>query len=169
MKSTFRDSLLGLTLGYVALGLTVIAGAFAVRPVKASPVIFWVLIALGLAALVAGAISHFRRRGPRRQLVAAECRRIHAGLKKVLVEQERRRPKPGRFGNGNERHAAWLEETLSRYEHELRSWAIKVFDQAVTIGVLSEASRPMLDGKSLLQLNTVRDLFRDAAEELEQL
>jgi hypothetical protein len=169
VKSPLRDSPLGLTLAWIALGLTIVAAAFGVRPVKAPSFVFWMLIAVGALVIAGGTVTHFRRRGPRRQLVASECRRIHGSLRKLLAEQERLRPKPGRFGNGHERSEAWLAETASRYEHELRSWVTKVFDQAVTIGAVSEASRSLLDGKSLFQLNALRDLFGDAAEELEQL
>jgi hypothetical protein len=169
VKSSHRESPLGQTLALMALGVTIVAGAFAVRPVKASSPVFWALIVVGALVIVVGTIAHFRRRGPSRQLVASECRRIHGSLRKLLAEQERLRPKPGRFGNGHERCDAWLAETATRYEHELRSWVTKVFNQAVAVGAVSEASRSLLDGKSLFQLNALRDLFGEAAEELEQL
>jgi uncharacterized protein (DUF58 family) len=168
VKPSLRDSPLGLTLAWVALGLTIVAGAFGAHPVKASSLVFWALIVVGALVIAGGTIAHFRR-GPRRQLVASECRRIHGCLKRLLADQERLRPRPGRFGNGQERFDAWLAETAYRYEHELRTWVTKVFDQVVATGAVSEASRSLLDGKSLFQLNALRDLFGDAAEELEQI
>lgn len=157
----------GLIVGWIALGATLVALAFTIRPVRASTMVFWFVILSGAAIAGFGAISHFRHRSSRSQLVASECRRLYEALKALLEEQEHARPRSTRFNKGGRRDA-WVAETVERYEDELQRWARKVFSQAVKVDALSEASRSLLDAKSTSQLINLRDLFRGAAEDLEE-
>lgn len=166
MTPTRSEQRTGLTVGWIALAATLVALAFSLRPIRASTLIFWLTITAGGAIAGFGALSHFRNRTPRVRLIAMECRRLYEALKALLEEQEQSRPRSGRFKGG--RRNAWVAETVERYEDELQDWARKVFRQAVGADVLSEASRSLLDAKTVSQLGKLRDLFRSAAEELEQ-
>jgi hypothetical protein len=162
----FRDPPIGVTLAWMALGVSLIAFAFTVHPVEASPLVFWALVGVGGTIVAVGGLFQIGNRKPAGELVGSECRRIYQALKTLLEEHESTRPRSGRFSNG--RYEAWRAGTIERYEEDLQKWARKVFKQTVKIGVLSEASRPLLDASTVSQLANLRDLFRSAAEELEQ-
>lgn len=164
----FRDPPIGVTLAWVALGVSLIAFAFTVHPVNASPPVFWALVGWGVAVVAIGGLFPLRNRKPagNGELVGSECRRIYQALKTLLEERESMRPRSGMFNSG--RSDAWRAETIERYEEDLQKWARKVFKQTVRVGVLSDASRPLLDASTVSQLANLRDLFRSAAEELEQ-
>lgn len=158
---------MGVILAWVALGFSIIAFAFTVHPVKASPLVFWVLVGAGAAVVAVGALFQLRGRKPAGELVGSECRRIYEALKALLEERESARPRSKKFISSG-RYDAWRTGTIEQYEEDLQKWARKVFKQAVRVGVLSEASRPLLDASTVTQLANLRDLFRSAAEELER-
>jgi hypothetical protein len=156
-----------LTLGWWGIAIALLGCAFAIRPVHASRPIFWGVVGAGCATLLAGGIvSLWRTRRPRRQLLADECFRICAALNALISEQERRRPRKTRFRDRDVQLQDWLGETGDRYERELRAWAERLFQSAVRQGSLSSTSRPLLTARSLEQLRTLSELFRDAGESL---
>jgi hypothetical protein len=169
MKSSERDPGFSLVACF-ALAATIAAAALTIHPVRASPTVFWTLLAIAAGTAGIGIARHLQMRGSGHHLVASECRRIYAAIAGLLSEQESRKPKPARFGNDRERlEEEWGVQTMGRYELELLPWATKVFDQAVRAGAISEASRPLLVARSPLQLLALRNLFLEAAEELEQV
>lgn len=155
-----------MALSWFGLGCTLVAGAFALHPTSASKLAFWAVVALGAVCVGAGCVTLFRNRS-RRSLLASECRRVQAALTKIIVEQEGLCPRPSWFGNGQERREEWEAKTALRYEGELKVWAMKVFEQAVKADLVSSASRTLLDARTLFQLITLRELFREIAEDLE--
>jgi hypothetical protein len=176
--SARRDPLSGTVLTWIALGGTVLALAFAVRPVHASPVVFWVVAVAGLLALLAGCVSlgrgmWARRRrlavvsARRRRLAGRECRRLYEALSLFVAEREQVRPRNARWSPSTARLEEWRVETTALYRDEIRGWAMRVVEDAVACDVLSASSRALVHAPAPSQLAAVRDLFRDAAQDLE--
>ncbi len=168
MTPTARDHPISTALAWASLGAAMIGVGFAAHPIRASGLVFWTLVGIGGVITAAASVPLLRRGSSRKQLLADECRRIHAALASFLQEQEGNKPKPGRFGNSQDRLGQWRAETESRYERELRPWATRVFDEAVAAEAVSSSSRPLLGAGNIFQLRTLRDLFRDAADSLER-
>ena len=170
----------GRRLAWFGIGVTVMALGFTVRPVHAPTWIFWTLLVLGGVALAMGAVPlPAKRSGPshvaeiedataRNRRVATECRRVHEALTAFVDERSHERPRSPFFTANAERMDAWREETVTRYRNELRGWISQVFREAVACGGASETARPLVDAPGPTQLSALGDLFRDAAEVLEQ-
>jgi hypothetical protein len=169
----------GLALAWIACGGTILALAFTLRPVRASSAVFWTIAGTGGLAIVAGCalatrgVASWRGRSGRaasrrRQTLAAECHRLHEALAAFLAERDRERPKsPLRISNSH-RDDAWRAETALRYREELRTWALQVFDEVATCGAAAPGARHLVHSPATAQLCTVRDLFDDAAVQLER-
>jgi hypothetical protein len=177
--STFpRQRISGPALAWIGCGGTILALAFTLRPVHASPAVFWTISAAGAMALLVGCGVVTRRmaswRGRslgaaarRRQMLASECHRLHEALVVFAAERDRERPKPPLWIPNTTRDEEWRSDTVLRYRDELRAWAIQVFDEVVACGATSPGARPLVQSPAATQLGTVRDLFRDAALSLE--
>lgn len=100
-------------------------------------------------------------------LIAMECRRVEEGLTSFLTNQYAKRPRGG-FGAKRGRDEQWCQDTARRYRRDMRAWAIKVFDEAVTCGAISDVARPLVEAPNAEQIAAVRDLFGEIAEELER-
>ncbi|WP_445149516.1 hypothetical protein [Baekduia sp. Peel2402] len=169
MAGTFE----GKRLSWIGTGATIAAVAFTVRPVHASTPVFWSVFLLGCALTMLGVIP--RRRPAElsaghavaRRNLAAECLRVAGALRRFGDEQERLRPR-ALFAPSAERLARWREETDSRYHKEYRAWCLRVFDDAAEAGVVSSAGRSLVETPSAGQLPELRDLFREAAEQLDR-
>jgi hypothetical protein len=153
-------------LGFLGLGAALFGVAVTVHPVHASAGVFWTLVVAAGIAVVAGFVSLRRSdgRSPRPGLLARECRQIAAALMNLLDDCHRSRA-AGPFGNGGARRQT---EALRRYRHDLRAWATQIFDEAVVVGAISPACRPLLQADSVVQLRALCDRFADAATELER-
>lgn len=171
-----------IALALVGGGIAVVGIAFALHPLEASLLVFWVLIGLAALAALVGLVMLgigsacktrlkkrlARSKGPRPRLVASDCRRVSETIAELIVEQWRKRPRAKRFGGlGNQDLAAWNEETVARYDRELCAWATRVYDDAVACGVVSDSSGPLVQRPQAAQLPKLRDLFREAADTLQ--
>lgn len=156
-------------LAVVGLSLGLLGIAFAVHPVRASPHVFWALVGLAVAiSLPAMRItipSSLRRKPPDPRLVGPECRRVSDEIARLVSEQW-----ASIFSGINPSQlSAWRETTENRYMEDLQEWALGVFDDAVSCGVVSRGARRLVRRPRAEQLEKVRDLFREAADSLEDL
>jgi len=162
-------------LAWMAFGGTVAGVAFSLHPVSASPVVYWVLLAVGAGATALGLVAFAQAlRGgapgrPRDQagLLAADCRRVQHQVALLISDCASRQPRGPRTSRGDARLERWRAETLERYRLELRAWATKVFEDAVAAGAAPRSARALVDAPSATQLPALRDLFRDAADRLD--
>jgi hypothetical protein len=164
----------GTTLALLGVGATVVAGAFAVRPVHAPPPIFWAIIGLGALLLVVAAVASLSEyiarqsdsgREEQRPEFAAECRRVEDSLTELIAQREAVRPRVD--VDGSEEIGRWRRATAAAYR-DLRPWIRQVFNEAVERGLMFEAARPLIDRPPVDQLSAVRDIFRETAERIEQ-
>jgi hypothetical protein len=155
-------------------GATVVGLAFGIRPMHATRLIFWMVVASGVAMFAVGAFPFFgtRLRQPRGRRVrdesmklAAECRRVHDALRDLIADCDRGRPRVAIFGG--ERIEQWRHDTAARYRVELRAWARQVFNGGLVLGVVSATARQLVEEPSAAQLHVLADLFLQAAEQLE--
>jgi hypothetical protein len=164
----------GTTLALLGVGVTVLAGAFAVRPVHAPAPIFWAIIVLGVLLLVVAAVAPVSayvarqsappHRGPQPGL-AADCRRVQDSLMELIAQRDALRPRGA--VDGSEETGRWRGATALAYR-ELRPWIRQVFNEAVERGLMSESSRTLVDCPPVGQLSAVRDLFGETAERIER-
>jgi hypothetical protein len=160
----------------LGLGATVVACAFTIRPVHASRPVFWSLVGVGALIVLAGLVSgvrvashrlHMDAGGKRRQLLALECRRLHASLNE-FIESCRVRRRGRRWWSGSFSTEEWRTDTTARYAEDFREWALQVFDEAVACGAALSSSMPLVQSPAPSQLSAVCKLFADAAEALER-
>jgi len=156
----------GYWLALAGLGLGLLSIAFTVRPVQASPLVFWALIgSVAAIPVVVGSIGFApcrRRRKPQPHVVGPECRRVADAIERLLAEQWAILVAK----TGAAQRAAWRESTETRYLDDLQEWALGVFDDAVACEAISRNSRPLVKKPRAEQLEKTRDLFREAAESL---
>lgn len=175
MSTPQHETVWARTLAWIGTGATMVALAFTVRPVHVSAWVFWVVVAAGIVAVASGCFRLVRlwlTRAPGDAQspcgrTATECRRVQEALSAFADERSRERPRAGLFTANAQRLDVWRDETVAQYRNELRSWATGVFAEAVACGAVSDSARPLVEAPSAAQISTLRDLFRDAAEELE--
>lgn len=181
--STFRGTWRPVSdhaLAWSGFGAAALALAFAVHPVHASRTVFWMVvtvgaiaIALGCGVLIRGILPHQRfsgRGGARqRQLLAAECHRLHDALATFIAERNRVRPRKVLRVLDTSRVEDWRADTVRLYGDEFRDWALRVFDEVVASEVVLASPRRLVQAPAPNQLDAVRDLFRDAAHTLEDI
>jgi len=163
-----------LTLAVVGIGISMVGIAISLHPFEVSLLVFWMLIGvvvLGAVSMCSVSLGRFRRsRRPRPRLVASECQRVSDTIAALVSEQWRKRPRAKPFVGVNEESLArWGEETIERYNQELRMWAQRVYDDAVACGVISDSSGLLVERPQAAQLPSLRDLFREAADTLERM
>lgn len=168
-------------LAWLGLGIGLIGIAFTLRPpTHISPLLFWLILLLGILAVAVGARSILGGRSNRttriqpishpgkRRLLAIECDRFSDTLSDFLGEQLRLKPRPWRFGNGAGRLRLWHEQVEARYRQEFRPWGLELFDAAVRLDGVDASSRVFVDAPSPTQLGQLPELFRDAARSLKR-
>lgn len=158
-------------LAVASICVSLLGVALALHPVHVPAVVFWGLI--GCTTFIAlTAIGLLLRRFVGRKdgchhLTGLECRRLSETVGALWTERQQRRPRrTGLISSGESRQARWVEETEAAYA-KLKAWAMGVFEEAIACNVMSDASRPLIERPPAAQLYKVRDLFREAADELE--
>jgi hypothetical protein len=170
-----RNYFVVFVLPWLVASATFFALGFTLHPVRASQAIFVLVISAAVLTLVIGCgvfargFTRLKRRSSdvsqrRRRTLAQECRRFCEELEAFMTERHRERPRPGRRSQID---AAWRSDTERRYRDELRSWAMRVFEECLAREVIVESARPLVELPSAAQLHAVCDVFRDAALTLE--
>lgn len=178
MSSLHRDHFAVSVLPWLVASATFFGLAFTLHPVRASHAVFVVAISAAVVTLVVGcgvfarSVTSFKRRSGkiskrRRRTLAQECRRFCEELEAFMAERDRERPRPGRWSQSGARDHAWRSDTERRYRDELRSWAMRVFEEGLACEVIVASARPLVQSPPATRLRAVCDLFRDAALTLE--
>jgi hypothetical protein len=179
-----RIARVGTRLSVVGIGVSLLTYALAMAAPQLPPLLVAVVIVLALACMVP-VIPMLR---PRRQeseettvdtaelqrriplLVLADgCDQLYRTLATFRDERRQARPRRGMLGRGYDtRMLAWQRITVERYERELRSWALGLFDDVEAMSLISSSARRSVANPSAAQIEHLPELFEAAARRLEQ-
>jgi hypothetical protein len=155
--------------------VTVVGVAFAVHPIHASHTVFLLVlgggamaIAIGCGGLIRGTArqTEARTASGHHRLLERDCHGLGEALVTFALECARERPRQGGM-LWKLRDRAWRDAVETRYRDEFRSWALRVFEAAVALGVVSPHSRPLVQAPAATQLEAVCELFRDIEHQLQ--